>query len=77
MTKLLRDVIERVQAWPEDRQDEAARLLLDLEAQQAGGLRLTSEQVAEVERIRRGLRDGSERFATDEEMTAFWKQCGL
>jgi hypothetical protein len=34
MTKLLQDVIERVRQWSEDRQDDAARLLLDLEAQQ-------------------------------------------
>jgi hypothetical protein len=77
MTKLLRDVIERVSHWPEDHQDEVARMLMDLEAQRNSTLRLTPEQVEEVERIRRGLRDGSEKFATDEEMDAFWKSCGL
>lgn len=77
MTKLLREMIERVQTWPEDRQDDAARLLLDLEAQQTNAVRLTPGQVKEVEDIQRQLRDGSMKFATDEEMAAFWKKCGL
>jgi hypothetical protein len=77
MTKLLQDVIERVRTWPDERQDEAARLLLDLEAQQASGYRLTPEQVREVEEIQRQIRDGTAQFATDEEMAALWKKCGL
>ena len=77
MTKLLRDVIDRVQKWPDDRQDQAALVLLDLEAQQASRNRLTPEQIKEVERIQRNVRDGSAAFATDEQMTAFWKKCGL
>jgi len=77
MTKLLREVIERVQTWPDDRQDDAARFLLDLEAQQTNAYRLTPEQVKEVEDTQRQLRDGSMKFATDDEMAAFWKQCSL
>ncbi|HEX5507704.1 MAG TPA: hypothetical protein VFX37_04295 [Pseudolabrys sp.] len=77
MTKLLRDVIERVRQWPEERQDEAAHVLLDLEAQQANRVRLSAEQVREVERIHRSVREGAATFATDEQMAAFWKKCGL
>lgn len=77
MTKLLRDVIARVQHWPDDRQDQAARLLLDLEAQQNSPYRLTPDQVKEVDEIRKRLRDGTMSFATDEEMAALWKKCGL
>ena len=39
--------------------------------------RLTPEQVCEVERIQQEVRDGTATFATDEEMAAFWKKCGL
>ncbi len=77
MNKLLQDVIERVRQWPEERQDQAALVLLDLEAQQANRYRLTPAQVSEVERIQQQVRDGSAEFATDEQMTAFWKKCGL
>ena len=77
MTKLLDDVIDRMRDWPEDRQNEAAQLLLDLEEQRTSRYRLTPEQVREVERIQQKLRDGTATFATDEQMEAFWKKCGL
>jgi hypothetical protein len=77
MTKLLRDVIERMSQWPEDRQDMAAQVLLDLEAQQANRYRLSAEQIAEVERIQRQVRDGTAAIASDEQLAAFWKKCGL
>jgi hypothetical protein len=77
MTKLLQDVIERVRKWPEDRQDDAARLLLDLEAQQNNAYRLTPAQIEEVIKIRGELREEPAQFASDEEMAALWKKCGL
>lgn len=77
MTKLLQDVIERVRKWPKDRQDDAARLLLDLEAQQNNAYCLTPAQVEEVIKIRSELREGLAQFASDEEMAALWKKCGL
>lgn len=77
MTKLLQDVIDRVRQWPVERQDEAAHVLLDLEAQQASRIRLSPEQVKEVEHIQRTVHDGSAEFASDEQMAAFWKKCGL
>lgn len=77
MTKLFDDVIGRVRTWPEDRQDEAAEVLLELEAQRGGHYRLSPEQIREVQRIRQKLRDGTGTFATDEQMAAFWKKCGL
>jgi len=77
MSKLLQDVIDRVRTWPEDRQDDAARVLLDLEAQQTGAYRLAADQVREVERIQKQVREETARFATDEQMAAFWKKCGL
>jgi hypothetical protein len=77
MTKLLQDVIERVRKWPANRQDDAARLLLDLEAQQNNAYRLTPAQIDEVIKIRGELREESAQFASDEEMAALWKKCGL
>ncbi len=77
MTKMLRDVIERVRQWPEERQDMAAQVFLDLESQQANRHRLSAEQIAEVQRIRQQVRDGAAVFASDEQMAAFWKKCGL
>jgi hypothetical protein len=45
-------VLERVRTWPPARQEDAARLLLEMEAQDASPYRLTDEQLAEVRRRR-------------------------
>lgn len=63
MNEALRDVIERLEALPDDRQQQAAFLLLDfLEADEEP--LLTPEQVAEVKR--RLAADPT--FASDEEV---------
>lgn len=76
-TKILKDVIERVENWPEQRQKDAAQMLLEMEQQDASGYRLTDDQAKEVARIQRNIREGRGTFATDEEMAALWKLCGL
>jgi hypothetical protein len=42
-----------------------------------GHYRLTAEQVAEVARIQQNLREGTTRLATDDEVAALRKKCGL
>ena len=66
-TKALKEIIERVQRWPEERQDDAARMLLEMEAQDTAGYHLTDEQVAEV---KRRLADPNPKFLTLAEVRA-------
>lgn len=77
IAKVLKEVMERVQIWPEERQEDAARVLLEMERQDKSPYRLTPDQVKEVERIQRDVRSGKAKIATDEEMAALWKSCGL
>jgi hypothetical protein len=51
-SKTLKEIIERVERWPEDRQQDAARVLRDMEEQDTSPYSLTDEQAAEVERRR-------------------------
>lgn len=67
ITKALKEVIERVQRWPEERQDDAARMLLAMEAQDTAGYRLTDAQAAEV---KRRLADPDPKFLTLAEVRA-------
>ena len=60
-TKSLKEAIERVQHWPEARQEDAARMLLEMEAQATSSYRLSEDQVAEVERR---LADPNPKFLT-------------
>jgi hypothetical protein len=46
----VKDVLDRVLTWPSDRQEDAAKILMLMEAQDDAAYRLTQEQVEEVER---------------------------
>ena len=76
-TKDLENVIQRVRRWSRERQEDAAEVLLEMERQDTSGYRLTDAQAEEVARIRREIREGRGAFATDEQMAALWKSCGL
>ena len=78
MTKeQVKAILDRVLTWPPDRQEDAARVLRDMEEQQTSPYGLTDRQVEEVVRRRADFAAGRERYATDEEMAALWKKCGL
>jgi len=57
-------VLDRVMTWPADRQEDAARILMLMEAQDESGYRLSDEQVAEV---KRRIADPNRRLLTLEE----------
>ena len=78
MTKQqVRDILDHVLTWPPERQEDAARLLGEMEQQATSPHRLTDEQLDEVRRRRRDFASGKERYATDEEVAAVWKKSGL
>jgi molybdopterin converting factor small subunit len=77
MTKLLEQAIAKARELSESEQDAIADALFAHLASEGDRVRLTPEQVADVTRIREDLRSGRTRLATDEEMSAFWKKCGL
>lgn len=52
MNERLSDILERVRRWPEKRQADAARLLLEMEALDTSSYQLSDEQLAEVRRRR-------------------------
>ena len=68
-TKMLTEVLERVETWPAHAQDQLAEIALDIETTlKAGDYDPTPEELAGIDR---GLRAAAEgRFATDEEVEA-------
>ena len=75
--KDLEELIERVRHWPKERQKDATEVLLEMERQDTSGYRLTGAQAREVVRIQQSIREGRGTLATDEQMAALWKSCGL
>jgi hypothetical protein len=73
----LKEILDRVLTWPPERQEAAVRVLSEMERQDANRYRLTADQAKEVERRRADFAAGRERYATDEEIAALWKKCGL
>ena len=68
-TELLSKVLERIENWPADAQDQLAEIALDIDASLKDVVyEPTDEESAGIER---GLRDAAEvRFATDEQAEA-------
>jgi len=51
MTKAqVKEILDRVLTWPPERQEDAARVLREMEEQDSSRLRLSAEQAAEVRR---------------------------
>jgi len=70
MNKRLDEALARVKALPDEEQGEIAEMLLDLLEQDGLDVRLTPEQIAEIER---GLAD-DEPYASDEEVRAVFQR---
>jgi hypothetical protein len=73
----VKEILDRVLTWPPQRQEDAARVLSEMEEQDASQYHLTDEQVSEVGRRLADFANGKERYATDEEIAALWQKCGL
>jgi hypothetical protein len=77
MTKLLDQAIAQLRQLPEEAQDDVAEALFAHIAGHERDYRLSPEQIEDVKRIQRDLRSGATRLATDAEVAALWKKCGL
>jgi hypothetical protein len=71
--KKLKDVLQRVEAWPEAAQAELAELALEIDAELGGGkYHATPEELAGIDRGLKAAREG--RFATDEQIEELFKK---
>jgi predicted transcriptional regulator len=68
MNAKLKDIIERVETWPQEAQEAAIESLLGIEQELAEPYELTKEDRAAIDRSLDDLRHG--RLATDEEVAA-------
>ena len=70
MNTAVKNILERVGAWPEEDQEELAALAREIEARRTGVYELSDDERAAIDAARRsGL-------ASDDGVAAFWKRYG-
>ena len=77
MSKLLEQAIEQLRELSEDEQNDAADVVFAYVSSDERRYHLRADQIREVRRIRQGLRDGTTRLATDDEVSTLKKKSGL
>ena len=77
MTELLEEALSRLRERPAADQDIAAEAIFAFVERDEPAYRLTPEQVDEVRRTLEGVRNGSIRVATEEEVEAMWRRFGV
>jgi len=75
MTKLLEEAVAKVRALPEADQDIAAEFLLGFADPGTQRIRLSPEQVEEVELAKQEARQG--KFADEAKLNQLWRRFGL
>jgi predicted transcriptional regulator len=75
MNTKLKDLLERVETWPEAVQEEAVQSLLAIEQEIAEPYELSDADRAAIDRSLDDMRQG--RFATDEEVAAVFNRYRL
>jgi hypothetical protein len=68
MNSKLREILQRVETWPESAQEEAVECLLALEAEYAEPVSFSDEDLAAFEQSAEDVRQG--RFASEDEVEA-------
>ena len=73
MTKTEIDaVLERVRTWPAERQEDAVRVLLEMEAEGTEVYELSEEELADIEEGLKEIERGE--VATDEQVAAMFNR---
>ena len=71
MTQGTREILRRVEHWPQEDQDELAEMAREIEARRRGVYVLSDDEERALDEA---LRSG---VASDEEVAAFWKRHGI
>ena len=75
MPQTARDILRRIESWPQEDQEELAELAREIEARRSGLYPLDEEEEAAIREGLAELNRGD--WVDEEEMNAFWKRCGV
>ena len=75
MSPATKKLLEQVESWPAEDQEELAQYAREIEARRRGIYTVDEEEEAA---IRRGLAELDRgEWVSEEEMRSFWKRCGV
>jgi len=72
MNQIAKDILRRIEDWPQEDQEELAELAREIEARRSGVYRLTDDERAAIAESTADVRAG--RFATDEQIAEIFKK---
>jgi hypothetical protein len=73
MPETTKDILRRIESWPQEDQDELVQVALEIEARRNGGAyELTAEEASAVRRALQEMR--ARRFASDEDIAAIFRK---
>ena len=70
-----REILDRVNAWPQEDVEELAEIAREIEARRTGVYDLTAEEEAAIREGIAELERGE--WTSEEAMRAFWMRCGI
>jgi hypothetical protein len=71
MTQGTKEILRRVEHWPQEDQDELAEVAREIEARRTGVYVLSDDERRALDEARRSG------VASDEDVAAFWKRYGI
>jgi hypothetical protein len=71
LTKILKDILDRAEAWPEADQRALAEFAREIEASRSGLYRLSDEERFAIEEAKQT------ELLPDEEVASYWKRHGI
>jgi hypothetical protein len=71
MTQSTKDILRRVESWPEEDQEELVEMARAIEARRTGVYLLTEDERAAIDASRRSA------IASDEKVREFWERFGI
>ncbi len=75
MSQNAREILGRVNAWPQEDVEELAEIAREIEARRTGVYDLTPEEEAAIREGIAELERGE--WTSEEAMRAFWMRCGV
>jgi hypothetical protein len=71
MTQTAKDILRRVETWPQEDQEELLEMVRAIEARRSGLYVLSEDERVAIEAARRS------KVASDEKVRAFWERFGI